>query len=107
LHLNDTGESYAVGQRGLILKSADAGASWQPVLTGSKGNFLGVTTNEQGQVVITGMRVMLRSHDRGATWKEIRDGDTTTDWYQAVKTVSGSGRVMAVGHSGKIIQIGS
>lgn len=106
MHLSDTGDSYAVGQRGMILKSTDAGATWQPIVTGSKGNFLGVTTNPQGQVVITGMRVMLRSHDNGTTWKEIRDGDSTTDWYQAVKTADDAGRVMAVGHSGKIIQIG-
>ncbi len=51
------------------------------------------------------MRVMATSKDGGITWTQVVEGDVTTDWYQAVRTEKNSGKVMAVGHSGRIIQI--
>ncbi|GAC1623425.1 MAG: oxidoreductase [Nevskia sp.] len=101
------GNSYAVGQSGHILVSANGGASWQPSATSTQSNFLGVTVSGSGKVVVTGMRVMVISSDSGKTWTPVEEGDTTTDWYQSVRTESKSGRAIAVGHSGKIIAIGS
>lgn len=99
--------SYAVGQRGELLISADGGNSWGRCTVETKLNFLGVTASPNGQVVITGMRVMYRSVNGGMTWDVVRDGDATSEWYQAVRTDPSSGRIYAVGHSGRIIQIGS
>lgn len=98
--------AYAVGQSGQVLISTDNGESWfaNPVKTDS--NFLGVTAAPGGRVVITGMRVMVISNDGGVTWNPVVEGDTTTEWYQAVRTVPQTGKVIAVGHSGRIIQIG-
>lgn len=101
------GNSYAVGQAGELLISGDGGESWMKCDTGTELNFLSVTASPSGQVVATGMRVMFRSQNNGMTWDNIDEGDTTTDWYQAVRTEPTSGRIIAVGHSGKIIQIGS
>lgn len=101
-----SGNSYAVGQTGELLISADSGASWNRVATHTKANFLGVAASSNGQVVVTGMRVMFRSQTGGANWAPVEEGDTTTDWYQAVRSEATSGRIMAVGHSGRIIQVG-
>lgn len=100
------GNSYAVGQRGELLISTDGGQSWGQCSMATQSNFLGVAANSEGHVVITGMRVMMRSSNNGMTWDAVREGDTTTDWYQAVSVEPGSGRIVAVGHAGRIIQIG-
>ncbi len=100
------GNSFAVGQSGEILKSADGGITWEAVPSGTKSNFLGVTVNKNGEAVITGMRAMLRSTDGGANWAMVKDGDALTDWYQTVKNDEDSGRIIAVGHAGRVIQIG-
>lgn len=100
------GNSYAVGQKGELLISPDGGEIWGRCTTGTDLNFLGVSASPNGEVVISGMRVMYRSTTRGMTWESIDEGDTTTDWYQAVRTEAQSGKIFAVGHSGKIIQIG-
>ena len=100
------GNSYAVGQTGELLISPDNGRSWAKCTTSTQSNFLGVTATPDGQVVVTGMRTMYRSSNGGVTWESVEEGDTTTDWYQAVRTVPTTGKVMAVGHSGKVIQIG-
>jgi photosystem II stability/assembly factor-like uncharacterized protein len=97
--------SFAVGQSGTVLRSGDGGLSWQSLQAPVEGNFLGVARAPNGRIILTGMRVMISSRDDGATWSQVRDGDATTDWYQAVKTEPGSGRIVAVGHSGKIIEI--
>jgi photosystem II stability/assembly factor-like uncharacterized protein len=109
MHLVEAGKgnSYAVGQSGALLISADGGETWTQCDVTTKLNFLGVAASSTGQVVVTGMRVMYRSENNGMSWVRVDEGDTITDWYQAVRTDEGSGRILAVGHSGKIIQIGS
>lgn len=100
------GSSFAVGQTGELLVSSDGGSSWAACTPQTAMNFLGVAAAPGGQVVITGMRVMMRSLNGGMTWEPVVEGDTTTDWYQAVRTVPDSGQIMAVGHAGRIIRIG-
>ncbi|MES2681996.1 MAG: hypothetical protein V4650_00615 [Pseudomonadota bacterium] len=102
-----SGNSYAVGQRGEMLVSADGGETWVRKLLKVEGNFLGVAANQQGHVVVTGMRIMVRSKNDGKDWTMVKDGDATTEWYQAVRAEAGSGRILAVGHAGRIIEIGS
>jgi photosystem II stability/assembly factor-like uncharacterized protein len=108
-HISDSPKrnSYAVGQSGQVLISTDNGETWfaNPVKTDS--NFLGVAAAPGGKVVVTGMRVMVTSSDGGITWNTVTEGDVLTDWYQAVRAVPKTGKVIAVGHSGRIIQIGS
>lgn len=100
------GNSFAVGQTGELLVSSDGGTTWSGCTSQTAMNFLGVSASPSGQVVITGMRVMMRSLNGGMTWDPVVEGDTTTDWYQAVRTAPDSGQIMAVGHAGRIIRIG-
>lgn len=108
-HISDSRSrnSYAVGQRGQVLISTDGGESWFQNRVKTESNFLGVAGAPGGKVVITGMRVMATSKDGGISWSQIVEGDVTTDWYQAVRTEANSGKVIAVGHSGRIIEINS
>lgn len=106
MHFDPSGNSFAVGQKGLLLVSGDNGESWTRCDTATEANFLGVAKGPSGEVVATGMRVMYRSLNDGTAWDPIVEGDTITDWYQSIRLNSGSGNLIAVGHSGKIIQIG-
>lgn len=109
MHIDESGsgESYAVGLSGEILRSTDAGKEWTRVESSdTDANFLGVTALPNGRVVITGMRVMLVSTDYGRNWLSVNEGDVQVEWYQGVDAHRESGRIYAVGHAGKIIQIG-
>lgn len=100
------GNSFAVGQTGALLVSSDGGTSWAACTSQTQMNFLGVAAAPGGQVVITGMRVMMRSLNGGMSWEPVVEGDTLTDWYQAARTAPDTGQIMAVGHAGRIIRIG-
>lgn len=100
------GNSFAVGQTGELLVSSDGGTSWAKCTSQTEMNFLGVAAAPGGQVVITGMRVMMRSLNGGMSWEPVVEGDTLTDWYQAVRTAPDTGQIMAVGYAGRIIRIG-
>lgn len=99
--------SYAVGQEGELLISADGGETWGRCTTGTKLNFLGVGASANGQVVVSGMRVMYRSVNGGMTWDQVTEGDAATEWYQSVRVEPDSGRIYLVGHSGRIVQVGT
>ena len=108
IHLGDPGQnSYAVGQEGAIRTSSDGGETWVNCTTGTKLNFLGVAATASGEIVVTGMRVMYRSRNAGMSWEEVLSGDARSDWYQAARTVPESGRLFAVGHSGRVIEFAS
>ncbi len=100
------GNCYAVGQTGELLVSSDGGTTWEERKSVTQANYLGVAAAKSGDVVITGMRVMMHSRDAGATWNFVSNSDTTTEWYQAVRAEQTTGRILAVGHGGRIIQIG-
>lgn len=104
---NGEGAAYAVGQSGQILVSQDGGKNWESRQIQTQSNFLGVAAKPGGEVVATGMRIMYRSTDGGNTWTPIEEGDTVTDWYQAIRLEPTRNKLIAVGHSGKIIQVGS
>lgn len=108
MHLSPQGQgnSFAVGQAGELLVSADGGSSWATCTSQTGLNFLGVAATPSGEVVITGMRVMMRSLNGGMTWDPVVEGDTTTDWYQAVRAVPDTNQIVAVGYAGRIIRVG-
>lgn len=103
LHLRDANTGFAVGQEGKILKTTDGGQTWATVASPTKINLLDVWSSASGEVVVPGMRVLLKSTDHGNTFAPVEGGDVDINWYSGV---SGSGRnVVIVGHSGRIVRV--
>lgn len=87
--LNRKGLAVAVGSFGTVLKSADYGNSWQPVVVdfkpflgidqveqGIQPHFSAVNVSEDGVITIAGeFSLILRSTDGGTTWTELNKGD--------------------------------
>ncbi|MCC6707851.1 MAG: photosystem II stability/assembly factor-like protein [Gammaproteobacteria bacterium] len=74
---------YAVGQEGLILKTTDGGATWARIKADTNANLLGVWSGN-GEVVIVGIRQMLRSSDDGATFSTSTDVGIVRTWFQGI-----------------------
>jgi len=108
LHFRDANTGFAVGQNGKVIKSTDGGLTWDVMPTQTKENLLDVWSSGN-QVLISGIRTLLRSRDDGRTWESITEGDVAVQWYQAVKGTqasdTGGDSVVMVGHSGRIIKI--
>ena len=106
---------YAVGQEGLVLKTSDSGLSWSKLKKVTNSNLLGVWSGHD-EVVITGIRELLRSSDGGVSFSsgsnDIQIGRT---WFQGVgagtaDSNSGAGLVkeesiLVVGHQGTIARL--
>ena len=77
LHLNrltrgPTGTLYLAGERGTLLRSKDAGATWQPIEAPYDGSFYGILPLAQNTLVAHGLRGRLyRTDDDGRTWNLI------------------------------------
>jgi photosystem II stability/assembly factor-like uncharacterized protein len=102
----DATSGFAVGQNGKVVKTLDGGLTWNVMPVPTEENLLDVWSSGN-QVLVTGIRTLLRSRDDGLNWEVITEGDVTVQWYQALKgTVSGgTDSVIMVGHSGRIINI--
>jgi photosystem II stability/assembly factor-like uncharacterized protein len=76
---------YAVGQEGLVMKTSDNGLTWQRLQSGTNSNLLGVWSGNS-EVVITGIRQLLRSSDDGATFTPAANDDfaIVRTWFQGV-----------------------
>jgi photosystem II stability/assembly factor-like uncharacterized protein len=65
----------AIGRRGLILASSDAGASWTQVASPVSADLTSITFSAPKNGWITGHdAVVLRTRDGGATWERKLDG---------------------------------
>lgn len=109
---------YAVGQEGLVLKSVDDGETWETLSIESNANLLGVWSGE-GEVVITGIRELLRSGDGGASFTGTTDVAIGRTWYQGVaagvtesvmmqgerKVTMREQTIYIVGHQGSIAKV--
>lgn len=105
LRIREDGVGYAVGQAGLVLKTIDGGQTWRRLPRVTQAILLGVETTSDGQVLVTGMREMMRSRDDGASWRRIQGGDLATAWYSAAIRPEGGTGIVVVGHSGKILSV--
>lgn len=107
VRVRDDGVGFAVGQAGLLLKTEDLGATWTPVQAPTTGNLNSVDSLSNGSVIAVGMRTAVRSDDDGRTWTEMRDFDFHLNWYSGVSADVGTGDVLAVGHSARIVRLGA
>ena len=84
MHIDVQGLGFAVGQEGTVLRTRDAGATWQPVTSGSRANLLDVWHSKEGEVVAIGIRALLRSRDQGQTWVSMGGRTVERSWYAAL-----------------------
>ncbi|MBQ0720725.1 MAG: hypothetical protein KBT88_09450 [Gammaproteobacteria bacterium] len=107
LHFRDATTGFAVGQDGKVIKTLDGGLSWNIMPVPTKENLLDVWSSGS-QVIVTGIRTLLRSSDDGLNWELVTEGDVAVQWYQAVDGTAGDAgedSVVMVGHSGRIVNI--
>ncbi|MYG12067.1 MAG: hypothetical protein F4171_04650 [Gammaproteobacteria bacterium] len=115
MHIDGQGLGFAVGQEGTVLRTRDAGATWQPLATGSRANLLDVWHSKEGEVVAIGIRALLRSPDHGQIWFSVGGRAVERSWYAAlapgiVKNKLENGtlqeqRVYAAGERGTIVTV--
>ena len=66
------GRLYATAERGMLLRSADAGQHWTYLSTGYKGTLWAGLATPGGSLLAGGLRGSLyRSTDAGSTWSRI------------------------------------
>ncbi len=103
---------YAVGQDGRIIKTENGGENWTAVDANSSANLLSVWSSIQGEVLVTGIRTLLRSTDGASSWSENSDRDIAEGWYNGLASNQSFGannrnenKVYAVGHMARIIEV--
>ncbi len=101
------GVGYAVGQAGFMLHTTDSGLTWQEMPAPAPSNLFGVDSFDNGEIVVVGQRVGVRSRDGGKTWAPITGLDMNLNWYAAVahSEQAAAGEVIGVGHSGRVIRL--
>ena len=107
MSIRKDGIGYAVGQSGFIAQTKDSGATWTELPTPTKGNLFGVDSFPDGQVVIIGQRVGMRSRDQGQTFQPITGLDLNLNWYTSLghSDQAAAGETLGVGHSGRVIKL--
>lgn len=69
---SDSSTGFAVGNGGVILKTADAGDSWTPLASGTTKNINALAVTDGGDVWVVGDScLVLRSTDKGSSWQRI------------------------------------
>jgi photosystem II stability/assembly factor-like uncharacterized protein len=69
------GKLYVVGEQGLLLKSDDAGASFNALTSPYKGSFFGLLAARSGSLIAYGLRGnAVRSTDQGTHWDKLETG---------------------------------
>jgi photosystem II stability/assembly factor-like uncharacterized protein len=105
-HLNaivDAGKGTLVifGEAGTLLRSTDAGATWQPVVSPYKGSFFGGVVAKDGSLVTFGLRGRIyRSADAGKTWTQIPSG---TEFTLMNGSLLADGSVVLTGAAGTVL----
>jgi photosystem II stability/assembly factor-like uncharacterized protein len=77
VHFSDEQTGYMVGEKGVVLKTTDAGTTWEIKPTGTLRNLEMVwfTDAETGYVASDGGFIM-KTTDGGDTWQELQSGTT-------------------------------
>jgi photosystem II stability/assembly factor-like uncharacterized protein len=88
------GTLYVAAERGTVLRSKDAGASWDYLDTGYKGSLWTGVALDDGGLVVAGLRgSVFRSDDHGASWQAVPSGSKSsiTDLQRSGEALYGVG----------------
>ena len=81
---------YIVGEQGLMLRSQDAGRSFQPLASPYNGSWFSLVATPDGALVAAGLRGnAYHSPDRGQTWSRI-EGAAPVSFVSAVALADGA-----------------
>ena len=95
------GTLMIAGEAGTILRSTDAGATWQKVESPYAGSYFGVQPMAGTQVLMYGMRgKVLRSDDNGASFVEVAVPVATSLFGSAV---AADGSLLVAGQNGELL----
>ena len=106
-HLNQIaaaadGTLYMAAEAGHLYRSADQGATWQPLPAPYEGSFFGFLPLSDGALLVFGLRgELFRSEDRGETWTTIA---SSTEATLMAGLEIGGGRVVVVGLAGALLR---
>ncbi|ODU08711.1 MAG: glycosyl hydrolase [Rubrivivax sp. SCN 71-131] len=79
LFADGKGVVYAAAERGYVLRSEDAGATWSYLATGYKGSFWGGIALSPDVLLVGGQRGnVYRSSDRGRSWTRVDIGSQSS-----------------------------
>lgn len=100
------GRGFAVGQNGLVMRTDDAGKSWQLLETPVDASLFAVGLAGDGRVFAVGQRAAIASSDGGQRWQTISSLDFELNWYAgAGQGPSLGSRMVAIGHSARIVSV--
>lgn len=104
MNFDANGNGYAVGQEGMILKSADGGTTWARMPSGTTEILLDVIATADRLVIATtyGLR---ESTDGGATWKVESSPEVAGSWITSILSVGDSRTVLTAGAGGRIVRV--
>jgi photosystem II stability/assembly factor-like uncharacterized protein len=106
-HLNQIaaaadGTLYIAAEAGHLYRSADQGATWQPLAAPYEGSFFGFLPLSDGALLVFGLRgELFRSEDRGATWTAVASGTEAT---LMTGLELGAGQVLVAGLAGSLLR---
>ncbi|MDR2186729.1 MAG: glycosyl hydrolase [Azonexus sp.] len=102
LTADGNGNWYAPSERGLILHSADDGATWNWLATGFKGSLWSVVALPDGILLAAGLRgALYRSADHGANWSAVDSGASASIISLAWR--DGGSKVIAASVDGEVL----
>ncbi|MNE39016.1 Ycf48-like protein [compost metagenome] len=97
------GRRMLVGEQGLVLRSADAGAHWQALPAFYNGSLFGVVRLNDDNWVAYGMRGhVFVSHDFGGRWRALDTGNAQPLYGHARLA---DGGLVIVGAGGSLVQL--
>jgi len=105
-HLNaivDAGKDTLMifGEAGTLLRSADAGATWQPIAAPYKGSYFGGVVAKDGSLVTFGLRGRIyRSADVGKTWTQVQ---SVSEFTLMNGTLLADGAIVLTGAAGTVL----
>lgn len=104
LHLNaiagDGQTLFIAGERGMVFRSDDRGATFVSVGTPYEGSYFAVSLARPGEVLLAGLRGnVFRSNDRGATWEKVEGSPPVS--ISAVTATAGQA-VLLANHAGQL-----
>jgi photosystem II stability/assembly factor-like uncharacterized protein len=97
------GVLYVAAERGTVLRSKDAGASWDYLDTGYKGSLWSGLALDDGSLLVAGLRgSVFRSEDHGASWQPVVSGSKSS----LTELLQVGGELIGVGLDGTVLRSG-